>query len=130
MQRGMSIKKTAKEIGICIQTSSDWRLKVLSVLHTEVPDTLEGRVECDEVELPNQHREFLGKFGSVSTKYLQNYLNWFAYGKKIEFYSNQIKQWFVAIITSDFPTCFTKQSKQMLLISELNEKFKQNEKIA
>ena len=52
MQRKMSIKKTAKEIGICIQSSFDWRHKVLSVIHTEVPDTLEGRVECDEVELP------------------------------------------------------------------------------
>ena len=26
MQQGMSIKKTAKEIGICIQTSFDWRI--------------------------------------------------------------------------------------------------------
>jgi transposase-like protein len=224
MQKGMAIKKIAKEIGICIQTSFDWRHKILSVLHSEVPDTLEGRIECDEIEIPinqkgdrkltrkprkrssdfvrntedkaittvqvvsaidqnnqlyfkaieakritakhlkktvgkriekkatlitdqhpsylplvkskkglkhktikaNEHvskedskvnlqkinqqhkqlREFLGKFGGVSTKYLQNYLNWFAYGKKLELYSNQVKQWFVAIITSDFAYMF------------------------
>jgi len=58
MLKGLSIKKTAKDIGICIQTSFDWRHKVLSVLHTEVPNTLEGRVECDEVKLPiNQKGE-------------------------------------------------------------------------
>ena len=52
MQQGMSIKKTAKEIGVCIQTSFDWRHKILSVLNKEVPEKLIGRVECDELELP------------------------------------------------------------------------------
>ena len=28
MQQGMSIKKTAKEIGVCIQTSFDWQHKI------------------------------------------------------------------------------------------------------
>lgn len=219
MQQGMSIKKTAKEIGVCIQTSFDWRHKILSVLNKEVPEKLNGRVECDELELPlsnkgdkhltrkarkrssdfirntktkevttvqvvsaidennqtyfkaietkritakqlnktlgkklskhvtlvtdkhpsyrpfvklrptikhktvksneyvnkedkkinlqkvnNQHkqlRQFLGKFNGVSSKYLQNYLNWFAYGKKMKIFANQTKQWFYAILTTD-----------------------------
>lgn len=219
MQRNMSIKKTAKEIGISIQTSFDWHHKILSVLNNEVPDRLIGRVECDELELPlsnkgernltrkprkrssdfkrntktkevttvqvvtaidetnqtyfkavetkrltsknlkqtigkkidknvtlitdkhpsyipfakskkglthktikatehvnkddkkvnlqkvnNQHknlRDFLTRFNGVSSKYLQNYLNWFAYGKKMELYANQTKQWFLSIITTD-----------------------------
>lgn len=219
MQQGMSIKKTAKEIGVCIQTSFDWRHKILSVLNKKVPVKLNGRVECDELELPlsnkgdkhlirkarkrssdfirntetkevttvqvvsaidennhtyfkaietkritakqlnktlgkkldknvtlitdkhpsyrpfvksrptikhktvksneyvnkedkkinlqkvnNQHKQlrlFLGKFNGVSSKYLQNYLNWFAYGKQMENYANQTKQWLYAILTTD-----------------------------
>jgi transposase-like protein len=219
MQQGMSIKKTAKEIGVSIQTSFDWRHKILSVLNKEVPEKLIGRVECDELELPlsnkgernltrkarrrssdfirnpktkevttiqvvsaidennqtyfkavetkritakhlnktlgkkldkhatlitdkhpsyrpfvkskpsikhktvksdehiskedrsvnlqkinNQHKQlglFLGKFNGVSSKYLQNYLNWYAYGKKMKNFANQIKQWFSVILISD-----------------------------
>lgn len=219
MQQNMPIKKIAKEIGISVQTSFDWRHKILSVLNTHSPSVLTGRIECDELELPisnkgernlqrkphkrsgdfkrntmsnevttiqvitavdennnkylqpietkritakqlsktlgkridkkatlitdmhpsyrpfvktkpglthkvvkakehvsktdrganlqkvnNTHkqlRQFLGRFNGVSTKYLSNYLNWFAYGKYMEQAANQIKQWFYAIITSD-----------------------------
>ena len=219
MQQGMSLKKTAKEIGISIQTSFDWRHKILSVLNKDVPLKLNGRVECDELELPlsnkgdkhltrkarkrssdfkrntedkavttvqvvsaidennqtyfkaietkritakdlgktlgkkldknvtlitdehpsykpfvkskptikhktvkstdhvnktdkkvnlqkvnNQHkqlRKFLDRFNGVSSKYLQNYLNWYAYGKNMETFANQTKQWFCAILTTD-----------------------------
>ena len=219
MQRNVPIKKAALEVGICIQTSFDWRHKILSVLNKEVPVKLSGRVESDELELPlsnkgernltrkarkrssdfkrntetkeittvqvitavdennqtyfkavetkritasdlkktlgkkldknvtlitdkhpsyipfvkskpsikhktvkatehvnredkkvnlqkvnNQHkqlRQFLDKFNGVSSKYLQNYLNWFAYGKNMETYANQTKQWFLAILTTD-----------------------------
>jgi transposase-like protein len=219
MRQGMSIKKTAKEIGVSIQTSFDWRHKILSVLNKEVPEKLRGRVECDELELPlsnkgernltrkarkrssdfirnpktkevttiqvvsaidennqtyfkaietkritakqlnktlgkkldkqvtlitdkhpsyrpfvkskpsikhktvksnqhinkgdknvnlqkvnNQHKQlrlFLERFNGVSSKYLQNYLNWFAYGKNMENFANQIKQWFSAILITD-----------------------------
>ena len=219
MQAGKSIKKIASEIGISIQTSFDWRHKILSVLSNDVPVKLSGRVECDELEIPlsnkgernltrkprrrssdfkrnidtkevttvqvvsaidehnnvyfkaveakritakhlkttvgkklnqgvtlitdkhpsyipfakaksdikhktvkasehinkedskvnlqkinNQHkqiRQFLSPFNGVSSKYLQNYLNWYAYGKNIETFANQTKQWFIAILTTD-----------------------------
>lgn len=219
MQQNMPIKKIAKEIGISIQTSFDWRHKILSVLNEHTPVTLSGRVECDELELPinnkgernlnrkarkrssdfkrntatkevttvqivtaidgnnnkylkaietkritakqlsktigkkldkdvtlitdmhpsylpfakskpsithktvkasehvnkadkkvnlqkvnNAHKQlhqFLVKFNGVSTKYLPNYLNWFAYGKNMEQAANQLKQWFFAILSSD-----------------------------
>jgi len=51
MEQGMSIKKIAKELGISIQTSFDWRHKILSSLDQFVPDQLSGVVECDEMEL-------------------------------------------------------------------------------
>jgi len=219
MQRNVPIKKAAIEVGVCIQTSFDWRHKILSVLNKEVPQKLCGRVECDEVEfalsnkgdknlmrparkrssdfkrntetkevttvqvisaidennntyfkavetkritandlkktigkkldkdvtlvtdkhpsyipfvkskpsithktvkanehvnkedkkinlqkINNQHKQlhqFLAKFNGVSSKYLQNYLNWFAYGKNIAAFANQTKQWFIALLTTD-----------------------------
>ena len=51
MEQGMSIKKIAKEIGISIQTSFDWRHKILSSLNRFVPEQLSSEVECDELEL-------------------------------------------------------------------------------
>lgn len=50
MQDGKSIKTIAKEMGISIQTSFDWRHKILSSLESKVPDKLGTTVECDELE--------------------------------------------------------------------------------
>jgi len=52
MQQGMSIRKIAKELHISIQTSFDWRHRILSALDKYTPDTLSGIIECDEMELP------------------------------------------------------------------------------
>lgn len=51
MEQGMTIKQTSNAIGVSIQTSFDWRHKVLSSLSGFVPKTLSGVVECDELEL-------------------------------------------------------------------------------
>ena len=52
MKQGMPIKKIAKELNISIQTSFDWRHKILSSLDQFVPKTLSEEIECDELELP------------------------------------------------------------------------------
>jgi len=55
-------------------------------------------------KINNQHKQlglFLEKFNGVSSKYLQNYLNWFAYGKNMKNFANQTKQWFAAILITD-----------------------------
>lgn len=52
MQQGMPIKKTAREVGISIQTSFDWRHKILASLPELAPKVLSDVVECDELELP------------------------------------------------------------------------------
>lgn len=52
MEQGMSIKKIAKEINISIQTSFDWRHKILSALKELAPEQLSQTVEVDELELP------------------------------------------------------------------------------
>jgi transposase-like protein len=218
MDQGMSIKKTAREIGISIQTSFDWRHKILSTLSSFTPQTLSNVVECDELELSlsnkgcrnlerdprkrgndfkrnvpseestvvqvvtavqrngekylraveskrlsaeeitlaldgklaehttlitdkhpsyrlfvkenqsikhrsvlakdhvnkqdknvhlqhvnnthSQLRTFLRPFNGVSSKYLQNYLNWFAYAEKLSGTKATIKQWLFAILAS------------------------------
>lgn len=219
MEQGMPIKKIAKEIGISIQTSFDWRHKILGSLNQYVPETMSGQVECDELELAlsnkgdrslnrkprkrgndfkrnqgsetptvvqvvtaverkgnkylkaveskrlskeeiakaldgkladhatlitdkhpsykafakdnptirhktvlakdhvdkkdktvhlqkvnNTHaqlRKFLKPFNGVSSKYLQNYLNWFAYAHNIRNSKTTLKQWLVSILLSD-----------------------------
>jgi len=45
MEQGMSIKKIAKEISISIQTSFDWRHKILTSLSGFTPKTLSDVVE-------------------------------------------------------------------------------------
>jgi transposase-like protein len=219
MEKGMPIKKIAKELDISIQTSFDWRHKILSSLSQFTPSTLSGEVECDELELAlslkgtkninrkprkrgtdftrnqgkdivttvqvvtaverngekylkvvetkrltkkniedvfdgkleentilitdkhhsykaftkdnpkikhkrllakkhvdnkdksihlqkvnNTHkqvRDFLKPFNGVSSKYLQNYLNWYAYIDKIRNSKTTIKQWFVTMLLTD-----------------------------
>jgi transposase-like protein len=218
MKEGKTIKKTATEVGISIQTSFDWRHKILSSLSDFAPETFSDVVECDELELAlsnkgnrnlereprkrgsdfkrnkasatptvvqvvtvverkgekylkavetqrlsteqitkvlggklgenttlitdkhksykrfakdnpqinhksvlakdhvckkdksihlqhvnNTHaqlRSFLLPFKGVSSKYLQNYLNWFAYAEKLSGTKTTIKQWFFAILAS------------------------------
>ena len=51
MEQGYSIKKAAKELGISIQTSFNWRHKILASLQTTLPDQVGGIVECDELQL-------------------------------------------------------------------------------
>lgn len=219
MEKGMSIKKIAKELHISIQTSFDWRHKILASLSGYVPEQLSTEVECDELELAlsnkgskslkrkprkrgtdfkrnqnsdevttvqvvtavqrngdkylkavaskrlskeeiakvfdgkladnttlitdkhssykafakskptikhktllakdhvdkidssihlqkvnnvhSQLRTFLRPFNGVSSKYLQNYLNWYAYLDKIKNSKTTLKQWFVSMLLTD-----------------------------
>lgn len=219
MEQGMPIKKIAREIGISIQTSFDWRHKILSSLNEFVPRELSSEVECDELELTlnnkgsrnldreprkrgndfrrnmgkeevtvvqivtaverngekylkavvskrlskeeiskaldgkltdkvtlitdkhpsykafakdnptikhkallakdhvdrqdksihlqkvnnvhSQLRAFLRPFNGVSSKYLQNYLNWYAYADKIRESKTTLKQWFLTMLLTD-----------------------------
>lgn len=218
LKKGTSIKKTAKIVGISIQTSFDWRHKILSSTAEQLHQKLGGEVQCDELELAqsskgernlkrparkrggdfkrnekeqknttvqvitavdnsgvkmmkavetkrltkqqisqalaaklernstlitDEHpsykafakdkktithktfiakehqgkgdkkvnlqqvnqthsevRKFLDRFHGVSTKYLQNYLNWYLNQKKIANLNNQLQQWFYGIVGS------------------------------
>lgn len=50
-EKGMTIKQISVELEISIQTSFDWRHKLLSSLNSLVPNKLGHVVECDELEL-------------------------------------------------------------------------------
>jgi transposase-like protein len=218
MEQGMTLKATAKELKISIQTSFDWRHKILCSLTTFVPQRLSGIVESDEFEIAlsnkgqrnlerkprkrgtdfkrnnqeeitvvqvvtaierggqtylkaveskrlttqeitqafdgklqegtllitdshksyksfakenpelkhktfiakdhvnkedkkihvqtvnNKHKklkQFLDPFNGVSSKYLQNYLNWFAYAQKLRESKHTLKQWIIAGMIAD-----------------------------
>ena len=219
MEKGMPIKKIAKHLNISIQTSFDWRHKILASLSQYVPEQFSKEVECDELELAlsrkgsrtlernprkrgtdfkrnqgsdkvttvqvvtvvqrngekllkavaskrlskqeiekvldgkladnttlitdkhpsykafakdnplikhkallakdhvdkndktihlqkvnnvhTQLRTFLRPFNGVSSKYLQNYLNWYAYLDKIQNSKTTLKQWFVSMLLTD-----------------------------
>jgi transposase-like protein len=51
MNENYSLRKSAKEAGVCLQTSFIWRHKILSSLKSLAPKTLSNTVECDELEL-------------------------------------------------------------------------------
>ena len=46
---GYSIRKCAKETGICIQTSFDWRHKIIGSLNAQRPSSFERIVESDDI---------------------------------------------------------------------------------
>ena len=48
---GYSLRKSAKIVKICLQTSFDWRHKILASLESLVPKKLSGIVEFDELEM-------------------------------------------------------------------------------
>ena len=56
MEQGYSIKSAAKELGISIQTSFDWRHKILSSLQSTLPVKVGGIVECDEFQLTESNK--------------------------------------------------------------------------
>ncbi len=75
MEQGMTLKAIAKELKISIQTSFDWRHKILSSLNKFVPETLSGTVESDEFEiaLSNKgHRNLERKARKRGTDFKRN----------------------------------------------------------
>ena len=64
--------------------------------------TLAGRDK--KVKVNNvyaQLRSFLRPFNGVSSKYLQNYLNWYSYVGQLQNSKTTIKQWFLAMLATD-----------------------------
>lgn len=56
MESKMTIKAISEELKISIQTSFDWRHKILSSLNKFIPEKLSGTEESDEFELALSHK--------------------------------------------------------------------------
>jgi len=77
-------------------------IKHKAVLAKDHVDKKDKTVHLQKVNNTHaQLRKFLLPFNGVSTKYLQNYLNWFAYTDHIRNSKTSLKQWFVSILLSD-----------------------------
>lgn len=56
MDQGVSIKRSAKILGIAIQTSFNWRHKIMASMRLGLPTNIGGIVECDELILPESQK--------------------------------------------------------------------------
>ncbi|MCF6224114.1 MAG: hypothetical protein L3J34_10350 [Flavobacteriaceae bacterium] len=63
-----------------------------------------------------QIRGFLKPFNGVSSKYLQNYLNGYAYVDKIRNSKTTIRQWFIVMLLTDQAYSLFKLFKQNAVI--------------
>jgi len=70
-----------------------------------------------------QLRDFLKPFNGVSSKYLQNYLNRYAYMNKIRISKTVLKQWFISMILTDQAYNLFELFKQNAAIIRTQPKF-------
>ena len=48
MLSGLSLRKIAEELGICLKTAFDWRHKILNAINNGFPPKIDGLIEADE----------------------------------------------------------------------------------
>ncbi|MEQ9301595.1 MAG: IS1595 family transposase [Cyclobacteriaceae bacterium] len=77
-------------------------LKHKALLAKDHVDKKDNTIHLQKVNnTHSQLRTFLQPFNGVSSKYLQNYLNWFAYADQIRDSKTTLKQWLITILLSD-----------------------------
>jgi hypothetical protein len=65
-------------------------------------DTDDKTIHLQKVNnVHSQLRTFLRPFNGVSSMYLQNYLNWYAYIDHIRNSNTTIKQWSITMLSTD-----------------------------
>ena len=75
------------------------RKVLLAKEHVDKNDKTRNLQKVNQVH--SQLRTFLRPFNGVSFKYLQNYLNWYAYVDRIQNSKTAIKQWCIIILLTD-----------------------------
>lgn len=76
-------------------------LKHKALLAKDLLDKKDRGIHLQKVNnTHSQHRTFLQPFNEGSSKYLQNYLNLFAYADQIRNSKSSIKQWLITILLS------------------------------
>jgi len=77
-------------------------IKHKRLLAKDYVDKKEKNIHLQKVNnIHSQVRYFIKPFKGVSSKYLQNYLNWYAYKGYIRNSKTTLKMWLVAILLSD-----------------------------
>ena len=77
-------------------------IKHKSLLAKDHVDKVDKTIHLQKVNnVHSQLRTFLRPFNGVNSKYLQNYLNWFAYIDHINNSKTTIKQWCVTMLLTD-----------------------------
>ena len=80
-------------------------------------DKTDGSVHVQKVNNTHaQPRIFLRPFNGESSKYLQNYLNWYAYVDKIQESKTTLKQWFVTMLLTDQAYCLFEMFKRSAVL--------------
>ena len=88
-------------------------IKHKTLLAKDHVDKTDDPVHVQKVNNPHaQLKTFLGPFNGVSSKYLQNYLNRYAYVDKIQSSKTTLKQWFLSILLTDQAYSLFKLFKQ------------------
>ena len=76
-------------------------IKHKRLLAKEHVDRKDKSIHLQKVNnIHSQVRDFIKPFHGVSSKYLQNYLNWYAYRGQISNHKETIKNWFIALLLS------------------------------
>lgn len=56
MLSGLSLRKIAEELGICLKTAFDWRHKILNAINNGFPHKIDGLIEADETFFLNSRK--------------------------------------------------------------------------
>ena len=52
LESKLTVRESAKRLDVNTKTAFAWRHKMLSALSSYAPKTLNGKVQCDETEIP------------------------------------------------------------------------------
>jgi transposase-like protein len=89
------------------------QIKHKTLLAKDHVDKIDKSINLQKVNnVHSQLRKFLRPYNGVSSKYVQNYLNWFAYSNEIRNTKTTIKNWLLTILLSDDTMKLYEQFKQ------------------
>ena len=54
LESKLTVRESAKRLDVNTKTAFAWRHKMLSALSSYAPKTLNGKVQCDETEIPQE----------------------------------------------------------------------------
>lgn len=97
--------------------AKDHGLNLKQVLASEHVDRRDRRIHIQHVNaVHSKFRDFVRKHYGISSKYLENYLNWFCYMKDYDPMSDKIGAWLQDLISSALPNENYRRLKKQLIM--------------